>query len=274
MQSNAGNKRTPHAHRDPGPPRSGLQPLLVAAVLASASPGSRAEPAERWRIEAGPGLVTMPQYPGSRGELTWPIPMVDIEYARCFFLRTDRGLGAYFLDREDVQAGTSLWFRRGRFSDESSEVSALGDIATAVQARLFANYTAGAIRFGVDVARDFGGSSGVTVDANADWRFQIGPSLRGSVGAETTYGNSKYMSTWFGVTQSQAAASGLAEYAAGSGFRSAGPTASLTYAWDRRWTFRLRVAQDFLVGTAADSPIVDRKALPTAAIGVTYRFIP
>jgi outer membrane protein len=241
--------------------------LLAVTMLALQMQPVRAE--EGWRVDAGPGLAMTPQYPGSRGELAMPLPMVDIAHGKCLFLNTDHGLGAYLVNRRDLQLGSSLWFRRGRFHDESSGVANLGDIDTALQGQLFARYRWGPIDLGTTVARDFGGSSGLTVDTSVAWQLQLSPRGQGGLG-----GNSRFMQAWFGVTSEQARASGLSEYSPGAGFSSVGPSASLNYVLSQRWTFHARAAENFLVGKASDSPIVERNALPTIAIGATYHFLP
>ena len=82
------------------------------------------------------------------------------------------------------------------------------------------------------------------------------------------------MRAWFGVTPDQARASGLAEYSPGAGFSSAGAIASLNYVLSTRWTLHARLAENFLTSKASDSPIVERNASPTIAVGATYHFLP
>jgi len=246
--------------------------LVAATALALQAQPARAD--EGWHVSAGPALVVAPQYPGSRGELTLPLPMLDVTYGRCLFLNSDHGLGAYVVNRNGWQVGTSLWFRRGRYHDESSRIADLDDINTATQGRLFASYTAGPIVLGTTLARDFGGSSGLTIDANAAWRHQLSPSTQISMGVQGTYGNSRYMQAWFGITPDQAHASQLPEYSPGAGLRSVGPTASVSTVLSHRWTVVAHVSDEFLTSKANNSPIVERNSLPTVAVGVVYRFLP
>ncbi len=248
-----------------------LWPVAVAMLAPLARP-ARAQ--ESWRIDAGPALVVAPQYPGSRGELTVPLPIVDIAYGRCLFLNTTHGLGAYVINRENLQLGTSVWFRRGRFHDESSRVADLGDIATAPQGQLFARYRLGPIVLGTTLARDFGGSSGLTIETSFAWQLQLSSRAQLALGAQGSYGNRRTMDAWFGVTPEQARVSGLPEYSPGAGFTSVGPMASLNYMLSQRWTVSAHVADNILVGKASDSPIVERNALPTIVVGATYHFLP
>jgi len=262
-----------YGHQTSRPP-SALQRAWLVAVALLALLARQARADESWRVNAGPAVAVAPQYPGSRGELTLPLPLVDITYRQCLFLNTNRGLGVYFVDQGNLQLGSSLWFRRGRFHDESSRVANLDEIATASQGQLFARYQIGPIAFGTTLARDFGGSSGLTIDTTVAWQLQLSARADLALGAQTSYGNDRYMQAWFGVTPEQAQASGLSRYSPGAGFASAGPTLSVNYALSPRWTFSARAAEDFLTAKASDSPIVERNALPTIAIGATYHFLP
>jgi outer membrane protein len=263
----------PH-QRPTSQPRGALRKrgLAAMAIMALQMQASRAE--DSWRVEAGPGLVVTPQYPGSRGELTLPVPMVDLDYRRCLFLNTEHGLGGYAVNREGLQLGSSLWFRRGRFHDESARIADLGDIDNALQGQVFVRYRHGPIVLGTTLARDFGGSSGLTVEPSILWQLQPSPRVHLALGAQGFYGNGRYTQAWFGITAAQARASGLTEYSPGAGFTSAGPIASLTYVLSPRWTLRAHLAENFLTAKASDSPIVERNALPTIAIGATYHFLP
>jgi outer membrane protein len=246
--------------------------MFAGASLALLARQARAD--ENWRVDAGPAVVVAPQYPGSRGELTLPLPFVDIDYSRCLFLNTNHGVGAYVVNQENLQVGSSLWFRRGRFHDESRRIADLDDIPTAPQAQLFARYRLGPIVLGTTLARDFGGSSGLTIDTTVAWQLNLSSRTQVAVGAQASYGNSRYMQAWFGITPQQARASGLSEYSPGAGFASVGPTASLSYTLSQRWTFSARVAENLLTSKASDSPLVERNALPTIAIGAAYHFLP
>jgi outer membrane protein len=246
--------------------------LVAATALALQWQPLRAQ--SNWQVDAGPALVVTPQYPGSRGELTLPLPMVDISFGPTLFLNTEHGLGAYAVNMEGLQVGSSLWFRRGRFHDESSRLTELGDIDNALQGQVFARYRFGPIDLGTTLERDFGGSSGLTIEPSLAWRLQVSANAAVALGAQGSFGSSRAMQAWFGVTPEQARASGLAQYAPGAGFSSVGPIASLNCVLSRRWTLRARLAENVLTSKASNSPIVERTSSPTIAIGATYHFLP
>jgi len=215
----------------------------------------------------------MPQYPGSRGERMLPLPMADVEYGPVF-LNTANGLGLKLIEVGAWQVGTSVWFRRGRRPDQGAKISNLGTIGTAAEARVFSRYSLGPFVLGTTIAKDFGGSSGLTVELHADWRLECARRLKATLGLETSYGSGNTMQAWFGVTPAQAVASGLVQYSPGAGFEWAGPSASIEYSLTPRWNLGARLGYDVLVGQAADSPVIDRRTLPAAAIAAAYRFAP
>jgi outer membrane protein len=183
-------------------------------------------------------------------------------------------LGVFLCNDAGLQLGASLWFRRGRHHDDGATVANLKDIGTAGKAQLFASVTRGPIVFDATLAQDIGGSKGLTLDSSASWRFAFSTRAHASFGVTASFASAKFMQTWFGVTAEQSSSSGLPEYSPSAGLKSAGPTASLSYALTPRWSLNTAIAYDVLVAKAADSPIVERRGLPTIALGVGYHFAP
>jgi outer membrane protein len=183
-------------------------------------------------------------------------------------------LGVFLCNDAGLQLGASLWFRRGRHHDDGATVANLKDIGTAGKAQLFASVTRGPIVFDATLAQDIGGSKGLTLDSSASWRFAFSTRAHASFGVTASFASAKFMQTWFGVTAEQSSSSGLPEYSPSAGLKSAGPTASLSYALTPRWSLNTAIAYDVLVAKAADSPIVERRGLPTIALGVVHHFAP
>ncbi len=248
--------------------------MYAAAVAVSTLPTRHAEAADdQWHVRVGPGLVIAPGYPGSKNEEVLPIPALDIHY-RSFFLDWRRGLGGYVVNDERQQLGMSVWLRRGRNGDAQSAVAALDDINDSAVAQIFFNRTFGRLLLGATVAQAITGNTGLTAEASAAWQVQFSRATRASFGAQATFGNDRYMRTWFGVTPRQSQLSGLQPFTANAGLRSVGGFASLSYAASPRWTLAAFAGLDVLVGDAADSPIAERTELPTIGLGAFYRFDP
>lgn len=82
-------------------------------------------------------------------------------------------------------------------------------------------------------------------------------SASGSFGTSATWASEDYADAFFSVTPQGAAASGLAPFEAGSGIKDVGLNVAATYALTDRWGLVATGSTSFLVGDAADSPIVD-----------------
>lgn len=77
---------------------------------------------------------------------------------------------------------------------------------------------------------------------------------------------------YFGVTPAQSALSGLPVYDIGAGFKRVDATASVTYALTEHGLVRGQGGLGYLVGDAADSPIVQDKVQPSGILAVGCRF--
>lgn len=246
----------------------------VAAIALSLVLSPLALADGKWAVDVGPGVVAFPKYPGSRALRIWPIPEAEVHYGDSLFFDTHRGLGVYFCNESDLQFGTSFWFRGGRRHDDGVTVARLEEIHAAGKAQLFATVVRGPFVLDAVLAQDLGGSKGLTLDTSAAWRFAFSERARASVGITASLASKKFMQAWFGVSAEQSSVSALPEYSSGAGLQYVGPTASLTFQLRPRWSLNTAIAYDVLLSKAADSPIVERRALPAIVAGVMYQFAP
>lgn len=243
----------------------------IATWLALCSP-VRADPAYV-SLDAGAGLAAFPKFPGAGAERVWPLPAIDARYGRVFLdTLHGRGLGLTLLGRRRIQLGTSLWFRNRRTHHDGATVTDLPDINRAAKASLFASVMTGPYVLGATLSRDLGGSNGWTLDTNAGWQFSPGTRAHASLGMSATFASRKFMATWFGVTSSHSATSGLPQYAAAGGLESAGPVAAIRLDLSSTWYLSSAVSYNVLMHKAGDSPIVQRRGAPTLTIAFIHRF--
>ena len=87
-----------------------------------------------------------------------------------------------------------------------------------------------------------------------------------------SWGTSKYMQTYYGVSASQSVASGFTRYDAGSGIYAWSTNIDWTYKVNQDWSVITEAGFTQLTGDARNSPIVQREASPTGSLKVTYRF--
>jgi outer membrane scaffolding protein for murein synthesis (MipA/OmpV family) len=196
---------------------------------------------------------------------------MNVSYGH-LFATADKGVGMYAVNNSPWQVGVSLAPHLGRHHEDGARVSRLDEIGTAVDARVFAGYRFGPFTLSAAVIRDLGGSNGLTLDTGLAWHWQLSPRLLGSVGMNATAGNRQYLQTWFGVTPAEAAVSGLAQYSVRSGMQSAGPNPFVNYALSTTWSLQAYLSDQRLLHEAANSPLVERRRLPTMFLGAVRHF--
>ena len=101
--------------------------------------------------------------------------------------------------------------------------------------------------------------------------FQAGPFAAGLVG-QATWADSKSTASFYGVSGSQAVASGISAYAPGSGWLAS----SIALIWSLDLAPHWVVVGNFegrrLHGDAAHSPLSERRSNYYATVGLAYRF--
>lgn len=230
----------------------------VAAMPQQPLPLSQIDPNKNviLRYEIRAGAQARPAYFGSDEYVLAPDFAISFDYARL------RGLGEYgSLDdsRPPSAFGIrgSLRFIGPRDSDEYDELKGLEDIDPTLELGLGLVYRErnfeafGDVRYGVIGTQDFVGEIGVdAISFPTDrWELRLGPRF--------TFGDDGFSDTYFGVNDSEAAASGLPAYNAGGGLLGAGFEATARYRFNDLWGLEASVRADRLLNDAADSPITD-----------------
>ena len=199
-------------------------------------------------------------------------PDIDYTYENRFFINNDDGIGAYFYNDKKFYTGASLYAREGRGNGPRGAFNGLGRIDTAGQLRIFAGYDLGFIDVSATVARDLGGTDGSTFELKANNVLPLSPKLFLMPEAGLTFGNSTYMSGFYGVNATQSLNSGLPVYKAKSGLESADLAASLIYVIDKKWAPFIRAEGRYLYGSADKTPIYYRRMVTGVGVGVSYLF--
>jgi len=117
--------------------------------------------------------------------------------------------------------------------------------------------------------RGSGGAQGtlsLTVPIMA--RHGVEMSLEASLNAA----DRRYMQAYFGVDALQSERSGLRRHAAAGGLKSAGATLEVSYALSKAWTLHGELGAERLMGSAANSPVTERRVQPHESLGLSYRF--
>jgi len=185
------------------------------------------------------------------------------------------------LDYPDIAFGPVLNYRPGRDDVEDDKVDHMEDIDGTAEAGIFAGYTwrdkanpryrlITSVEFLSDVGNEY---DGWIASLSVRLWFPVSKPLDLQVGVGTTYGNSQYMDTYFGVSERDAARTGLDYYESGSDFRDVNGQIAGVYQLSKSWKLLGVVKYFYLLDEAADSPVVDdrgSKSQLMAALGGAY----
>jgi MipA family protein len=93
-----------------------------------------------------------------------------------------------------------------------------------------------------------------------------------TLGPEVSFADTRYNSTWFGVSVSQSTSSGLPVFTPGSGLDTVGAHAGLAAALAPHTLLRAFATFNHLTDEVADSPIVQRRNEAVVGTGLAYLF--
>jgi outer membrane protein len=263
-----------------------MRRILFCLFLTLATlPGvARAQPEDDGRIHGviavGPGII--PDYDGANSYRIIPFAVATVQ--RGGFSFELRGLGgrADLIPNDRIAVGPAFNIRLPRHHDGSA-VDLLDHIDTAVEAGGFVGARLGGNgqgqgRVSIDLTAladvsgvhdGFVASLGIAYAAARAERFLL------TLDAQATYGSAGYQRTYLGITPEESRRSGLAAYRPGASLHDVAAGATFGYQFNTRWGLLARVSYSYLVGDAADSPIVREEGSRhqgLAGLALSYRF--
>ncbi|MGA9435017.1 MAG: MipA/OmpV family protein [Roseobacter sp.] len=213
----------------------------------------------------GVGVGAYPDYFGSDDEAYGAAPFGRFSWGERYIDFQATFATANVLNDANWRAGPTVFWRFGRSDIDDPVVSLLPEVDGSLELGGFVAYETVSLDdprdrwrfstgFGQDVSDVHGG-----LTAWASARRWIPMTRFGALGFSFggTYGSSEYMNTYFSVSPSGAAASGLSEFKAGSGIRDLRASVVYVQAISQQWQVGAGVFYSKLLGDAADSPIVD-----------------
>lgn len=257
-----------------------IVPGVILALLAT--PVLAAEQKQGNVLTLGGGVDVAPRYSGSDKSRVSAAQVVDYSMANGFFISTTRGIG-YGNNIGNLDYNAAVSYRTGRkdkdvssdsISSGSDYLRGMGDIKGSaivvpglgykvtdwlnlqLQAEIPVSErdNGEAVHFGISSPLYTSSKNAVTLGLTGSW------------------GSGKYMQTYYGVNAAQSAASGFARHDAGAGIYAWSMNLDWTYRLTSRWSVLTSAGVTQLTGDAGDSPIVQRKTLPTGSLKVTYSF--
>ncbi len=244
---------------------------------------AEAEYQSDWGFSLGAGVGYVPEYQGSDKYEAVAFPTFEITW-RDTIAFSGEGLSATIYERDSFSFSATLGYGGGREESDSDYLKGLGDIEDGTILALSAELDLGAsVAATADVQKFMGGSKGTVVSLGVQSAIPLGaghglrasPSQVGMMligGLSVDWADDDYNQSFFGVSSTQSAASGLRQYTAESGLNSVNAEVGFIKPLGGNWGLTGMVQYSQLLGDAADSPIVKSKNNYSAVLAVGYSF--
>jgi outer membrane scaffolding protein for murein synthesis (MipA/OmpV family) len=199
-----------------------------------------------------------PTYEGGRHYTGFPGGSLAITKPWDFdaFSAPDDAASFGLLNTKRFQFGAALSIRENRGNDD--ELQGMRNIGWAFQAGGFMNvWPTKHVRIHVEGLKGLTAESGIVVNAGAD--YVVHPKMWNlSIGPRYSWGDDRFIGTYFGVTPAEAQASPFINnpFHARAGSHYAGLEAMAEYKWKPRWRITFNAGYDRMLGDAARSPLV------------------
>lgn len=234
---------------------------------------AQAEPESNWTFITGLGTGFAPAYEGSDKTKISVLPIINAEYKDGLFFIGKKGIGITPLKFEDGSVDLALGYDIGRKEkDDRKNLKGMGKIDSSATATVSADYNVGPVILGASVTSGMGGDYGTEADLSIGTNHPITEKLSISSDAHTTWSSDDHMKNYFGVSNTQATASGKKAFKAESGIKSYGVGVGANYQVSEKWTIMSGVKYDNLIGDAADSPVSKKDGQLSGFVGAGYRF--
>ena len=249
--------------------------ILAAVFCAAATTSAWAEDADKsrswgdWDLTIGAGVAGAPEYDGASDFTIEPLPVFDLLWRDDIFLSYEDGLGWNAYQTRNLRLGPVADFYWG----SDNRPTGIGDVDPGFQVGAFAEFAFDHYKFDTTLLQAVSGSSeGLRVDVGAAVGTRIDKDWSVILRANTMFFSGNEMKTYFGINSSEASDSGLAEHSPGAGFKDAGLDATIKYDIDENWSVRGIGKFHYLLGDAADSPLVGEEFQVYGGLAVAYHF--
>jgi len=261
----------------------GLGTQASAADLGGSLKDPPAAAADDWGIngvKVGALLIVQPKFEGSDHYEAFGIPFIFPTFSGGdgpgFFSKIDaRGLDDVrykLIERNGFVAGPLVGYNLGRDESDDRHLRGLGDVDGGVVAGGFVGYQLGPVLLDASLHNTFGDDGGYLIRFGAEVERPLRERAKLTARIGATYADGDYMQNYFGVSATQSANSGLAQFDAESGFKDVFAEVGVKAELDAHWEARASVRYSRLIGDAADSPIVESEDQFTTLFGLAYKF--
>lgn len=236
------------------------------------SVGPNVEREGDWHGSAGLGAVVSPEYMGASSYQVLPMPTIDVTYKKMLFISGTRGIGLQYRTANNIIVGTRFLYTEGR--NNTGKISQMNNLAGSFDGGIFMNYLYGPLFITSDLVAAISqqGHSGSYAAVGVAYKFQPAPAWELIPRAGTTFGSSQYMNAYFGVSSSEAVATGFSTYDPGAGFRDISLGLIANYLGMRHWRLYVSGGVNFLLKDANRSDVVSSSDQYRAMTGFAYLF--
>ncbi|MCA1393495.1 MipA/OmpV family protein [Bradyrhizobium sp. IC3123] len=235
-------------------------------------------PSGNWTVMVGIGGEYKPEFVGSNNGRFAPVPIFSIRRAGSVdqFRGPRDSTSIALLDIGHFRAGPAFKYVASRKADKYAELTGLGNVDAAYELGGFVEYyPVDWLRLRSELRQGMGGHTGTVADVSADVIVPLIQRLTISAGPRFTWKSTNATAPYFGVTDTQALASGLPRYDARGGAHSVGFGSQISYRINPQWEVHAYVEYQKLLGDVADSPLVKLRGSSnqtTVGLGASYSF--
>lgn len=262
---------------------SGLARIVLIAALASPAMAGREALARNTGLSAGVGVGVLPEYEGSGNYRPIPLLSARLQHGPYYVHLQGPRLEANLVPSQLIRMGPLVNLRFERDELENDQVDALPRLDYALEAGAFASArfpVGGNPRQALILRMDFlhdvtGVHEGYLASPSVEYTAPVLPRVVASLTLSGTYAGGGYTETYFTITPSGSAASGLPVFRAESGIKDAAVGLDVRYRVSERLGLVALARWTRLLGDARESPIVDRVGDPNQVFGglfLSWRF--
>lgn len=251
--------------------------LSVACIFAILTANCRADDSESkdLHFSMGPGIYSVPHYPGAQGTRRRFFPFIDAEYGNRFYTSASDLFGIYAIKSDSTQAGAAIMLdpmRRETFHE--ARLRHLRSIPETTRLKLFASRTLLFVTADGSIATDvLGRGQGTLAQANLWFTAPLTSGFSINAGPGVTWADSRYMQSFFSVTPAEADASPLlAPYGTRAGILDTHLNGLAEWQFLSHYRIGAQIYVARLDGIAAGSPIVKQRTQRSVVGWVAYRF--
>jgi outer membrane protein len=252
--------------------------LAIGTVSAAAQEQSGGWFSGDWYLKVGGTALYAPKFDGAKRSAFAFQPIISLgkHGPSARFTSRNDAISLAVVDTGAFRAGAAGKLVMPRDEDTHADLAGLSEVRLGGEAGGFAEiYPTDFLRLRAEVRHGIRSHSGVVADVSADAFFDLTDQVQISAGPRASWASADYFDAYYGVDAAEAAASGLSEYAPGSGLKGVGAGGAVTFNVTDQLSTSVFGEYERLMGPAAESSLVrERGSRDQFSVGASavYRF--